>query len=174
MLSGKHPESSLDRAEDLTRLLSAVEAASGDTNLLALNMALEGSSAAAGSALQIAHAVGELSIRATRFSQHMRGCLSTGADSLDPHSLSQLCRVTRGLAELIAEVSDLASDVLDGIADPCIERRLPEVALDLLDQVRSRARVFDQLVHALPDVARGSLTADSTPRTRNDGRTRQI
>ena len=163
MPSGKHPENDLDRAEDLTRLLSAVEAASRDTNLLALNMALEGASAAASSAAQIAHAVGELSIRATQFSQQMRGCLVARAERLDPHSLSQMCRVTRGVAELIAEVSDLASDVLDGIVDPSIEGRLPEVAPDLLDQVRSHARVLDQLVHALPDVARGTGAADSSP-----------
>jgi hypothetical protein len=167
MLSGKHPENHLDQAEDLTQLLSAVEAASRDTNLLALNMALEGASAAASSAAQIAHAVGELSIRATQFSQQMRGCLVAGAEHLDPHSLSELCRVTRGVAELIAEVSDLASDVLDGIADPCIERRLPEVAPDLLDQVRSRARVLDQLVHALPDMARRIGAADMSPHASN-------
>jgi hypothetical protein len=159
MLSGKPPDH-LDRAEDLAQLLSAVEAASHDTNLLALNMALDGAAADGGSAAQIAQAVGELSIRATQFSQKMRGCLVAGAYHLDPHRLSQLYKVTRGVAELIAEVSDLANDVLDGIADPCIEPRLPEVAPDLLDQVRSRARVLDQLVHGLPDMARGGGAAD--------------
>jgi hypothetical protein len=167
MLSGKHPENNRDQAEDLTQLLSAVEAVSRDTSLLALNMALEGASAAASSTAQIANAVGELSIRATQFSQQMRGCLVAGADHLDAHSLSELCRVTRGVADLITEVSDLATDVLDGIADPCIERRLPEVTPDLLDQLRSRARVLDQLVHALPDMPRGTEAADSSPHASN-------
>ncbi len=154
MLSAQHPESFLNPAEDLTQLLSAVEAATRDTSLLALNMALEGAAAGAGGTAQLADAVGELSIRATQFSQRMRGRLLAGGDDLDPSSLSELRRVTRGVAELIAEVGDLASDVLEGIADPNIERRLPEVASDLLDQLRNRARAFDHLVRALPDLGK--------------------
>jgi methyl-accepting chemotaxis protein len=155
MLSAKHPESFLNPAEDLTDLLSAVEAVTRDTGLLALNMALEGASAGAAGTAQLADAVGELSIRATQFSQRMRGRLLAGGDELDPGSLSELRRVTRGVAELIAGVSDLASDVLEGITDPTVERRLPEVASDLLDQLRNRARALDHLVNALPDVAPG-------------------
>lgn len=156
MLSAQHPANSLTPAEDLTQLLSAVEAATRDTSLLALNMALEGASAGAGSTAQLADAVGELSIRATQFSQQMRGRLLAGGSELDPGSLSELRRVTRGVAQLIAEVSDLASDVLEGIADPNVERRLPEVAPDLLDQLRNRARALDHLVRALPDLGRGT------------------
>ena len=156
MLSAQHPANSLTPAEDLTQLLSAVEAATRDTSLLALNMALEGASAGAGSTAQLADAVGELSIRATQFSQQMRGRLLAGGPELDPGSLSELRRVTRGVAQLIAEVSDLASDVLEGIADPNVERRLPEVAPDLLDQLRNRARALDHLVRALPDLGRGT------------------
>ncbi len=152
MLSAQRPESLLSPTEDLTRLLSAVEAATRDTGLLALNMALEGASAGAVGTAQLADAVGELSIRATQFSQRIRGRLLAGGDGLDPGSLSELRRVTRGVAELIAEVGGLASDVLEGIADPNIERRLPEVASDLLDQLRNRAHVLDRLVCALPDL----------------------
>lgn len=150
MLSAKHPDDSLTPADDLTQLLRAVEAATRDTSLLALNMALEGASAGARSTAQLADAVGELSIRATQFSQQMRGRLLAGGAELDPDSLSELRRVTRSVAQLIAEVSDLASDVLEGIADPDVERRLPEVAPDLLDQFRHRARVLDHLVRAVP------------------------
>jgi len=152
MLSAKHPESFLNPAEDLTQLLSAVEAVTSDASLLALNMALEGASAGAATTAQLADAVGELSIRATQFSQRMRGRLLASGDDLDPGSLSELRRVTRGVAELIAEVGDLASDVLEGIADPTIERRLPEVASDLLDQLHSRARALDHLVRAVADL----------------------
>jgi hypothetical protein len=143
-------------SDDLNRLLAAIEAATHDTNLLALNMALEGVQAGIGSAAQLADAVGELSIRANQFSHRVRGCMLKRGAKLDSRSLAQLHRVTRGVAELIEEVSGLAVDVLDGIADPVIERRLPEVAPDLLDQVRSRAHAFDLLLHDLPDVARGS------------------
>jgi len=151
-LSAKHPESSSNSAEDLTQLLWAVEAATRDTSLLALNMALEGTSAGQRSTAQLADAVGELSIRATRFSQQMRGRLLAGGATLDPDTLSELRRVTDGVAQLIAEVSDLASDVLEGIADPDVERRLPQVAPDLLDQLRHRAQAFDYLVRALPEL----------------------
>jgi len=154
MLTRQDPDGRAAQTEDLGRLLSAVEAASRDTNLLALNMALEGASAAAVSAAQVAHAVGDVSIRATQFSQQMRGCLEAGADRLDLDRLHELRRVTRGVAELMAELSDLASGVLDGISDPEIERRLPQVVPDLLDQVRSRARVLDQFVHAIPEMTR--------------------
>jgi hypothetical protein len=154
MLRAKQPKHSLNPADDLTQLLSAVEVATCDTRLLALNIALEGASTGAESTAQLADAVGELSIRATQFSQRMRGRLLAGGDDLDAGSLSELRRVTQGVAELIAEVSDLASDVLDGIADPAIERRLPEVAPDLLDQFRNRAHALDQLVRALPDLGK--------------------
>jgi len=156
MRRAKHPAKSLNPAEDLTQLLIAVEAATRDTSLLALNMALEGASAGAGATAQLADAVGELSIRATQFSQQMRGRLLAGGRGLDPGSLSEWRRVTRGVARLISEVSDLASDVLEGIADPDVERRLPEVAPDLLDQLRHRARALDHLVRALPDLVTGT------------------
>jgi len=156
MLSARHPANSLTSTEDLTQLLSAVEAATRDTSLLALNMALEGASAGAGSTAQLADAVGELSIRATQFSQQMRGRLLAAGPELDPGSLSELRRVTRGVAQLIAEVSDLASDVLEGIADPNVERRLPEVAPDLLDQLRNRARALDHLVGTRPGLVVGT------------------
>ena len=162
MLSARHPADRLNLAEDLTQLLNAVEAATRDTSLLALNMALEGASAGAGSTAQLADAVGELSIRATQFSQQMRGRLLAGGPELDPGSLSELRRVTRGVAQLIAEVSDLASDVLEGIADPNVERRLPEVVPDLLDQLRNRARALDHLVGTLPGLVVG--TSDSIQR----------
>ena len=155
MRRAKHPPKSLNPAEDLTQLLIAVEAATRDTSLLALNMALEGASA--GATAQLADAVGELSIRATQFSQQMRGRLLAGGRGLDPDNLSEWRRVTRGVAQLISEVSDLASDVLEGIADPDVERRLPEVAPDLLDQLRHRARALDQLVRGLPDLAGGRI-----------------
>ena len=154
MRRAKHPAKSLNPAEDLTQLLIAVEAATRDTSLLALNMALEGASAGAGATAQLADAVGELSIRATQFSQQMR--LLAGGRGLDADSLSEWRRVTRGVAQLIAEVSDLASDVLEGIADPDVERRLPEVAPDLLDQLRHRARALDHLVRGLPHLAAGT------------------
>ena len=154
MRRAKQPAKSLNPAEDLTQLLTAVEAATRDTSLLALNMALEGASAGAGATAQLADAVGELSIRATQFSQQMR--LLAGGTDLDADSLSEWRRVTRGVAQLIAEVSDLASDVLEGIADPDVERRLPEVAPDLLDQLRHRARALDHLVRALPDLVTGT------------------
>jgi hypothetical protein len=154
MRRAKHPAKSLNPAEDLTQLLIAVEAATRDTSLLALNMALEGASAGAGATAQLADAVGELSIRATQFSQQMR--LLAGGRGLHPDSLSEWRRVTRGVAQLIAEVSDLASDVLEDIADPDVERRLPEVAPDLLDQLRHRARALDHLVRGLPDLAAGT------------------
>jgi hypothetical protein len=163
MLSAKHPENSLNPAEDLTQLLNAVEAATRDTSLLALNMAFEGASAGTASTTQLADAVGELSIRATQFSQQMRGRLLAGGEDLDPRSLSELRRVTRGVAELIAEVGDMASDVLENIADPAVERRLPEVAPDLLDQLRSRARALEHLVRGLPELARGGGDATQTP-----------
>jgi len=165
MLGAKQPENSLNPAEDLTQLLSAVEAATRDTSLLALNMALEGASGGTTSTAQLADAVGELSIRATQFSQQMRGRLLAVGNDLDPSSWSELRRVTRGVARLIAEVGDLASDVLEGIADPDVERRLPEVALDLLDQLRNRARALDHLVRGLPELARGSDDATQTPTT---------
>jgi hypothetical protein len=154
MFTRQDPDLRAAQTEDLARLLSAVEAASRDTSLLALNMALDGASAAAVSAAQIAHAVGDVSIRATQFSQQMRGCLQAGADRLDADSLHELRRVTRSVAELMAELSDLASGILDGITDPHIERRLPQVVPDLLDQVRSRARVLDQFVDAIPEMTR--------------------
>jgi hypothetical protein len=157
MRRAKHPPKSLNPAEDLTQLLIAVEAATRDTSLLALNMALEGASAGAGATAQLADAVGELSIRATQFSQQMRGRLLAGGRGLDPDNLCEWRRVTRGVAQLISEVSDLASDVLEGIADPDVERRLPEVAPDLLDQLRHRARALDQLVRGLPDLAGGRI-----------------
>ena len=160
MRRAKHPAKSLNPAEDLTQLLIAVEAATRDTSLLALNMALEGASAGAGATAQLADAVGELSIRATQFSQQMR--LLAGGRGLDPDSLSEWRRVTRGVAQLIAEVSDLASDVLEGIADPDVERRLPEVAPDLLDQLRHRARALDHLVRGLPDL--GAATGEPIQR----------
>ena len=156
MRRAKHPAKSLNPAEDLTQLLTAVEAATRDTSLLALNMALEGASAGAGATAQLADAVGALSIRATQFSQQMRGRLLAGGRGLDADSLSEWRRVTRGVAQLIAEVSDLASDVLEGIADPEVERRLPEVAPDLLDQLRHRARALDHLVRGVPDLAAGT------------------
>ena len=164
MRTRQDPDGRVAQTEDLASLLSAVESASRDTNLLALNMAFEGASAAAVSAAQIAHAVGDVSIRATQFSQQMRGCLQAGADRLDPDSLHELRRVTRGVAELMAELSDLASGILDGIADPHIERRLPQVVPDLLDQVRSRARVLDQFVDAIPDLTRTRRAARSRRR----------
>jgi hypothetical protein len=163
MRSAKQRANSLNPAEDLTQLLSAVEAATRDTSLLALNMALEGASAGAGSAAQLADAVGQLSIRATQFSQQMRGRLLAGGTDLDPGSLSEWRRVTRGVAQLIAEVSDLASDVLEGIADPDVERRLPEVAPDLLDQLRNRARALDHLVRALPGLVVGPCESIQVP-----------
>ena len=58
MRRAKHPAKSLNPAEDLTQLLIAVEAATRDTSLLALNMALEGASAGAGATAQLADAVG--------------------------------------------------------------------------------------------------------------------
>ena len=164
MLTSQDPDERAAQTEDLARLLSAVEAASHDTNLLALNMKFEGASAAAASAAQIAHAVGDVSIRATQFSQQMRDCLQTGMDRLDPDRLHELRRVTRGVAELMAELSELASGILDGIADPHIERRLPQVVPDLLDQVRSRARVLDQFVHSIPDMTRPRRAARSRRR----------
>jgi hypothetical protein len=163
MRNAKHPANSLSPAEDLTQLLSAVEAATRDTSLLALNMALEGASAGAGTTAQLADAVGELSIRATQFSQQMRDRLLAGGDHPDPGSLSEWRRVTRGVAQLIAEVSDLASDVLEGIADPDVERRLPEVAPDLLDQLRNRARALDHLVRTLPGPAVGTCESAQRP-----------
>ena len=155
MLSIRSVRNNSNHANDLNQLLAAIEAATEDTNLLALNMALEGAHAGIGSAAQLADAVGELSIRANQFSHRVRGCM-LGRAKLDSRNLAQLHRVTRGVAELIEEVSGLAGDVLDGIADPLIERRLPEVVPDLLDQVRSHARAFDLLLHDLPDVARAS------------------
>jgi hypothetical protein len=163
MRSAKHPANAPNPAEDLSQLLGAVEAATRDTSLLALNMALEGTSAGAGATAQLADAVGELSIRATQFSQQMRGRLLAGGKDVDPGSLSEWRRVTRGVAQLIAEVSDLASDVLEGIADPDVERRLPEVAPDLLDQLRNRARALDHLVRALPDLVVGSSESTQQP-----------
>jgi len=71
--------------------------------------------------------------------------------------------VTRGVAQLIAEVSDLASDVLEGIADPDVERRLPEVAPDLLDQLRNRARALDHLVRTLPGPTVGTCESAQRP-----------
>jgi hypothetical protein len=162
MLSAEHPESFPNPAEDLPQLLSVVEAVTRDTSLLALNMALEGASAGAEGTAQIADAVGELSIRATQFSQRMRGRLLANGEDMDAASLSELRRVTRGVAELIADVSDLASDLLEGIADPNIERRLPQVASDLLDQLHSRARALDYLVRAVPDLALGERQARQT------------
>jgi hypothetical protein len=156
MLSIRSVRNNSNHANDLNQLLAAIEAATEDTNLLALNMALEGAHAGIGSAAQLADAVGELSIRANQFSHRVRGCMLGRGAKLDSRNLAQLHRVTRGVAELIEEVSGLAGDVLDGIADPLIERRLPEVVPDLLDQVRSHARAFDLLLHDLPDVARAS------------------
>jgi hypothetical protein len=156
MIRAKHSGRKPDQTKDLKRLLSAIDTATRDTNLLALNMAFEGAQAGAASAAQLADAVGELSIRANRFSHQIRGCVLAQGDRLDPHSLSELRRLSQGVAALIGEVSGLAEDVLHGLSDPAIERRLPEVAPDLLDQVRSRSRVLDQLLHALPPLARGS------------------
>jgi methyl-accepting chemotaxis protein len=156
MLNAKNSGKNSQTSDDLNQLLSAIESATHDTSLLALNMALEGANAGAGSAAELADAVGELSIRANQFSHQIRGCLRAGGSKLDSHSWSEVRRVTRGVAELIGEVSGLAGDVLEGIADPVIERRLPEVAPDLLDQVRSRAHALDRLLHALPDLARGT------------------
>ncbi len=163
MPSAKRPANGLNPAEDLTQLLSAVEAATRDTGLLALNMALEGASAGAGATARLADAVGELSIRATQFSQQMRGRLLAEGSDLDPGRLAEFRRVTRGVAQLIAEVSDLASDVLEGIADPNVERRLPEVAPDLLDQLRNRALALDHLVRALPGLAVGTSESMQRP-----------
>jgi hypothetical protein len=156
MISAKHSSRQTNQTKDLKRLLSAIESATRDTNLLALNMAFEGVQAGAISAAQLADAVGELSIRANRFSHQIRGCMVSQGDRLDPHALSELRRLSQGVAELIGEVSGLAEDVLHGMSDPAIERRLPEVAPDLLDQVLSRSRVLDQLLHALPPLARSS------------------
>ncbi len=164
MFTRQDPDGRAAQTEDLARLLSAVEAASRDANLLALNMTLEGASVAAVSAAQIAHAVGDVSIRATQFSQQMRGCLQAGADRLDTDRLHELRRVTRSVAELMAELSDLASGILVGITDPHIERRLPQVVPDLLDQVRSRARVLDQFVDAIPEMTRPRRAARSRSR----------
>ena len=156
MLSIRSVRNNSNHANDLNQLLAAIEAATEGTNLLALNMALEGAHAGIGSAAQLADAVGELSIRANQFSHRVRGCMLGRGAKLDSRNLARLHRVTRGVADLIEEVSGLAGDVLDGIADPLIERRLPEVVPDLLDQVRSHARTFDLLLHDLPDVARAS------------------
>ena len=152
MLGTTHPRKTTNSTDDLNRLLAAIETATQESNLLALNMALEGAHAGAGSAALLANAVGELSVRANRFSRRIRGCVR----SLDSRSLSQVHRVTRGVADLIEEVSGMAGEVLDGIADPVVERRLLEVAPDLLDQVRSRAEALDLLLHEIPDAARGS------------------
>lgn len=142
-------------SDDLNRLLAAIEAAGYDTRLLALNMALESVRAGSGSAAQLADAVGELSIRATQFSYRVRGCMLRRGTKLDSGTQAQLQRITWGVAELIEEVSGLAVDLADGIADPVIER-LPEVAPNLLDQVRARTHALDLLLDDLPDVARGS------------------
>ena len=164
MLSPKHSQR---RLKDLTQLLTAVEEATRDTSLLALNMALEGASADAAGKAQLADAVGELSIRATQFSQRIRGRLRAG-EELDANSLSELHRVTRGVADLIAEVSSLANDVLDGIADPNIERRLPEVASDLLDQLHNRAHALDHLVRAVAYLAPGDRELGDTTRASDE------
>ena len=154
MIRAKHSGRKADQTKGLQRLLSSIEAATRDTNLLALNMAFEGVQAGAISAAQLADAVGELSIRANRFSHQIRGCMLARGDGLDPHSLSELQRLSQGVAAVISEVSGLAEDVLHGMSDPAIERRLSAVTPDLLDQVRSRSRVLDQLLHALPPLAR--------------------
>lgn len=158
MISAKHSGRKAGQTKGLKRLLASIETATRDTNLLALNMAFEGVQAGATSAAQLADAVGELSIRANRFSHQIRGCMLNQGDQLDPHSLAELQRLSEGVASLIGEVSGLAEDVLQGMSDPAIERRLPEVAPDLLDQVRSRSRVLDQLLHALPPLTRASRT----------------
>jgi hypothetical protein len=160
MLSARHPGKTTESKGDLKRLLNAIETATHETNLLALNMALEGAHAGIGSAAQLADAVGELSIRANQFSRRVRGCVLGRGSKLDSQSLSELHRVTRGVADLIEEVSGLAGEVLDGIADPVVERRLPEVAPDLLDQVRSRAEALDLLLHDIPDAARSYRPRD--------------
>jgi hypothetical protein len=154
MLNAKHSAGNASSTEDLGQLLTALEAATLDTNLLALNMALGCAQAGAASAAQLADAVGELSIRANDFSHRVRSSMLGHGAKLDSRRLSELRRVTRGVAELLDEVSGLAGEVLDGIADPVIEKRLPEVAPDLLDQVRSRACALDRLLHAVPGVER--------------------
>jgi hypothetical protein len=154
MLDAKHSASNASPAEDLNRLLTALEAATFDTNLLALNMAIGCARVGAASTAQLADAVGELSIRANDFSYEVRSRMLGHGAVLDARSLSELRRVTRGVAELLDEVSGLAGDVLDGIADPVIEKRLPEVAPDLLDQVRIRACALDRLLHAVPELGR--------------------
>jgi methyl-accepting chemotaxis protein len=72
MLSIRSVRNNSNHANDLNQLLAAIEAATEDTNLLALNMALEGAHAGIGSAAQLADAVGELSIRANQFSHRVR------------------------------------------------------------------------------------------------------
>lgn len=154
MLYARYLGKKMRLASDFGRLLSAIDSATQDANLLALNVALEGANAGMQGAAQLANAVGELSIRAQHFSHQIRGCVRGGGRKLDSRGLAELRRVTLGVAELMGEVSGLAGNALDSLSEPTVERKTSEIPPDLLDQVRRRAVALDRLLHSLPAVTR--------------------
>jgi hypothetical protein len=139
--------------EELYQLAREIESASRDTGLLALNVALEASFSGgqARSAARVADVVGDLSIRATQLSCHLRACLTAQPDGTDAAQLVDLRGVSRGIAELASNVAGLASELINdtaGDADRAL--RLQEIAERVVGQARSRSVELDQILARFP------------------------
>ncbi|HTT36990.1 MAG TPA: hypothetical protein VMH32_04920 [Burkholderiales bacterium] len=138
--------------EELYQLAREIESASRDTGLLALNVALEASFSGgqARSAARVAGVVGDLSIRATQLSYHLRSRLTAQAEGADAAQLLDLRSVSRGIAELAGDVAGLASELVNdtpGDADRAL--RLQEIAERVVGQARSRSLELDQILARL-------------------------
>jgi hypothetical protein len=123
-------------------LLGEIEAAAEDASLLAFSMAIEAARPGPSEreSVLVAQAMGELSMRASQFSTHMRKRRPARKDRKE---LAHLHRVSVTVAEILQDAARLAADDLEGLA---ADELTHKDSTRLVEQIQARVRDLDAVL----------------------------